>query len=199
MKSRQHSPNGTHENRAQPILHQRAPETQTIDEILGDVPLGLSREVRTQVVRMLSQVLADTITLRDLYKKCHWQVSGPTFYQLHLLFDKHAEEQTKLIDEVAERIQTLGGLAAGMAHEIADVTTIERPPRGREEVPAQISRLLEAHETIIKNVRTAAHRAGELEDDGTNDLLVSSVLRTNETQAWFLYEHVVAMDLVVAK
>jgi starvation-inducible DNA-binding protein len=199
MKPRKQSSNGAHADRAQPILHQRAPETQSFSHVTAELPLGLSQKVRGEAVQLLNQTLVDTITLRDLYKKCHWQVSGPTFYQLHLLFDKHAGEQTDLVDEIAERIQTLGGIAASMAHEVAEMTSIERPPRGREEVPVQISRLLDAHQTIMKNVRSAARRADELGDDGTNDLLVSDVLRTNETQAWFLYEHVVKMDLVTAK
>ncbi len=139
------------------------------------------------------------MSLRDLYKKSHWQVSGPTFYQLHLLYDKHYAEQVVLVDKIAERIQVLGGISIAMAHDVAETTIIARPPRGREEVPVQISRLLEAHEAIIKEVRSGAHRATELQDDGSNDLLVSDVLRTNELQVWFLSEHLVAMPLVFAK
>jgi len=134
-----------------------------------------------------------------LYKKNHWQVSGPTFYQLHLLYDKHYGEQAELVDQIAERIQILGGISIAMAHDVVETTTIDRPPRGREEVPVQISRLLEAHEIIIKEVRKSAHRAADLGDDGSNDLLVSDVLRTNELQVWFLSEHLVSMPLVIAK
>jgi starvation-inducible DNA-binding protein len=204
MKPRKQNPmeagkQGDGIDRAQPSLHQRAAETQTYETVTRDLPLGLDLEIREQIVQSLNQILADTIVLRDLYKKCHWQVSGPTFYQLHLLFDKHAEEQSELVDEIAERIQTLGGIALGMPHDVADRTIIERPPRGREEVPVQISRLLDAHQMLIQQLRGAARIATDLRDDGTNDLLVSSVLRTNETQAWFLYEHVVPMDLVKAK
>jgi starvation-inducible DNA-binding protein len=186
-------------DRSQPVLHQRARETQAYDAVTAKLPLGLSVEVREEIVHQLNQILADTMTLRDLYKKSHWQVSGPTFYQLHLLFDKHYTEQIELVDEIAERIQILGGISIAMAHDVAEVTLINRPPRGREEVPVQISRLLEAHETIIKEVRSVARHASELEDDGTNDLLVSDVLRTNELQVWFLSEHLVAMPLVIAK
>ncbi len=185
--------------RAQPALHQRAAETQAFETVTPELPLGLSAETRQEVVRQLNQILADTMTLRDLYKKSHWQVSGPTFYQLHLLFDKHYKEQIELVDELAERIQTLGGISIAMAHDVAETTNIDRPPRGREEVPVQLSRLLEAHETIIKEVRPAARRAEELGDDGTNDLLVSEVLRTNELQVWFLSEHLVEMPLIIAK
>jgi starvation-inducible DNA-binding protein len=186
-------------DRAQPALHQRASETQEFDQVTADLPLGLSVEAREEAVQQLNQILADTMTMRDLYKKSHWQVSGPTFYQLHLLYDKHFKEQSELVDDIAERIQTLGGISIAMSHDVAETTLIPRPPRGREEVPVQISRLLEAHETIIKEVRSAARRATELQDDGSNDLLISDVLRTNELQVWFLSEHLVSMPLIFAK
>lgn len=186
-------------DRAQPALHQKAPETQDFDQVTAELPLGLKLEAREEAVQFLNQILSDTMTLRDLYKKSHWQVSGPTFYQLHLLYDKHFAEQVELVDGLAERIQVLGGISIAMAHDVAETTRIPRPPRGREEVPVQLSRLLEAHEIIIKEVRSGAQRASELEDDGTNDLLVSDVLRANELQVWFLSEHLVAMPLVFAK
>ena len=146
----------------------------------------------------MNLILADTMTLRDLYKKHHWQVSGPTFYQLHLLFDKHFGEQSELVDQIAERIQMLGGLSYAMAADVAENTTIPRPPKGREEVPVQISRLLTAHEIILQAARAAARKAAEMGDDGTNDLLVSDVIRTNEMQVWFLAEHLVDAPQVIA-
>jgi len=186
-------------DRAQHAWHQHAEEIQQSDIVTRDLPLGLRLETREEMVQLMNQVLADTMTLRDLYKKSHWQVSGPTFYQLHLLYDKHYEEQDKLVDIIAERIQLLGGIAIAMAHDVAETASIPRPPRGREEVPAQISRLLEAHEMVLKEIRSAARRASELQDDGSNDQLISDVLRTNELQVWFLSEHVVAMPLVFAR
>jgi starvation-inducible DNA-binding protein len=139
------------------------------------------------------------MTLRDLYKKSHWQVAGPTFYQLHLLFDKHYGEQSEIVDTIAERIQLLGGISIAMAADVAETTRIERPPKGREEVPVQISRLLDAHQIIIGHCRKLARRADELDDAGTNDLVVSDVLRTNELQVWFISEHLVDMPLVHAE
>ena len=136
------------------------------------------------------------MTLRDMYKKHHWQVAGATFYQLHLLFDKHHGEQYELVDTIAERIQLLGGVSIAMAADVAETTIIPRPPRGREEVPVQISRLLEAHEFILKEAHTMAREASEAGDDGTNDLLVSDLIRTNELQVWFLSEHLVAVPLL---
>lgn len=160
------------------------------------VPLGLEDKVCEESISNLNRILADTITLRDLYKKCHWQTSGVTFYQLHLLFDKHYNEQAVLVDLLAERIQVLGGISVAMAKDVAELSGIEEVPTGREEVPMQISRLVKAHEVIFKFVRKAAKRAAEGEDDGTNDLLVSNVIRTNELQTWFVSEHLVALSAI---
>lgn len=181
---------------AQPRLHQRAPIIQEYGTVTHALPLDLEEPVRLEMTAQLNLMLADTMTLRDLYKKSHWQVSGPTFYQLHLLFDKHFNEQSEIVDTIAERIQLLGGLPIAMAPDVAETTRIERPPRGREEVPVQISRLLDAHQIVVGNCRKLARRASTLGDDGTNDLVVSDVLRTNELQAWFLSEHLVDMPLV---
>jgi starvation-inducible DNA-binding protein len=183
---------------AQPRLHQKAAEIQEFGTVNHMLPLELEEPVRLEVTEQLNQLLADTMTLRDLYKKSHWQVSGPTFYQLHLLFDKHYDEQVEIVDAIAERIQLLGGISLAMAADVAETTQIERPPRGREEVPVQLSRLLDAHQIIIRECRTLARRASTIGDDGTNDLVVSDVLRRNELQVWFLSEHLVNMPLVEA-
>jgi starvation-inducible DNA-binding protein len=183
---------------AQPRLHQHAKEIQAYGTVNHALPLDLEEPVRLEMTEQLNQMLADSITLRDLYKKSHWQVAGPTFYQLHLLFDKHFDEQVELVDSIAERIQLLGGVSLAMAHDVAETTQIERPPRGREEVPVQLSRLIDAHQIIIRGARKLARRADELGDDGTNDLVVSQVLRTNELQVWFLSEHLVNVPLVEA-
>jgi starvation-inducible DNA-binding protein len=184
---------------SQPHFHHRAAELQAYGTVNHLLPLDLEEPVRLEITAHLNQLLADTMTLRDLYKKSHWQVAGPTFYELHLLFDKHFNEQVELVDAIAERIQLLGGVSIAMAADVAETTQIERPPRGREEVPVQLSRLLDAHQVIIRQSRTLARRASELGDDGTNDLVVSEVLRTNELQVWFLSEHLVDVPLVRAK
>lgn len=183
--------------RAKPILHQHGREIQPYGK-LAKLPIALDEKACAASVENLNQLLADTITLRDMYKKHHWQIAGHTFYQLHLLFDKHHGEQDELVDTIAERIQLLGGISLAMAADVAETTIIPRPPRGREEAPAQISRLLEAHEVILKEARTMAKQSDEDGDDGTNDLLVSDVIRTNELQVWFLAEHLVDVPLVRA-
>jgi len=183
--------------RATPLAYQEAHEIQPFGHLVR-MPIALAAVACKESVDNLNQLLADTITLRDLYKKHHWQVAGATFMQLHLLFDKHAGEQTELVDALAERIQTLGGVCLAMAPDVAETTVIPRPPKGREEAPIQISRLLHAHEIVIKEARAMARRAAESGDDGTNDLLVSDLIRQNEQQAWFLAEHVIDVPLVRA-
>ena len=180
--------------RVKPLTTQHETEIQPYGTIVNR-PIGLAEKTRKASAENLNQLLADTMTLRDMYKKHHWQVAGPTFYQLHLLYDKHHTEQSGLMDALAERIQTLGGVAIAMAHDVAETTTIPRLPRGRQDVPLQLGRLLHAHEVILFEARSMARQAAELGDDATNDLIVSDVIRTNELQVWFISEHLVPVPL----
>jgi starvation-inducible DNA-binding protein len=192
------SMNTTRKVSAQPHFHQRAEPIQRYGTVTHARPLDLEEPVRLEMTERLNELLADTMTIRDLYKKSHWQVAGATFYQLHLLFDQHYDKQVELVDSIAERIQLLGGVSLAMGADVAETTRIDRPPRDREEVPAQLSRLLDAHKVIIGQARSLARRASQLADEGTNDLAVSEVLRANELQTWFLSEHLVRVPLVTA-
>lgn len=182
---------------SQPWLHQKGEVIQEFGTV-KQFPVGLSYEARMYACQRLNKVLADTQILQGLYKKHHWLMRGATFYQLHTVLDKHAGEQLELVDTLAERVQSLGGVAIGDARHVAEITSIPRPPDGVEEVPAMLSRLLEAHETILIDAHDAAARTAELGDDGTNDVLVSQIIRTGERQAWFLAEHLVDTPLVRA-
>jgi len=182
---------------SQPWLHQHSQEIQAFGSV-RQFPLGLSHDARMYSCERLNRILADAQILYGLYKKHHWLMRGATFYQLHLLLDKHAGEQIQLIDQIAERVQTLGGIAVGDPRHVAEITRVPRPPNGCEEVPAMLSRLLEAHEIILIDAHDAAPRVAEMGDDGTNDVIVSNVIRTNELQAWFLVEHLVDTPLVRA-
>lgn len=182
---------------AAPRTHLHAPEIQPFGHLVS-MPIALSATTRAESVANLNQLLADTITLRDLYKKHHWHVAGPAFYQLHLLFDRHATEQTALVDAIAERVQMLGGVSLAMAHDVAETSLIPRAPKGRETPAVQVSRLLHAHEIVLEESRAMARLAAASGDDGTNDLLVSDVIRTNEQQVWFVAEHVVDAALELA-
>lgn len=183
---------------ATPKWHQSAQEVQAFGTVVEDLPHPLKAKTRAKMAGLLNQLLADSIQLRDMYKKHHWQVSGPTFYQLHLLFDKHFDEQVEVVDTIAERIQLLGGVTVAMGGHVAELTKIPAPPKGREEVPVQIGRLLEAHKIIMQECHDIAGAADEAGDDGTNDLVVSDVLRVNELQSWFIGQHLVEMPLVNA-
>lgn len=182
---------------SQPWLHQSGKEIQAFGTV-RQFPLALSHDARMYSCERLNQLLADTQILHALYKKHHWLMRGATFYQLHLLLDKHAGEQIGLIDMIAERVQTLGGIAVGDPRHTAEITRIPRAPNGCEEVPAMLSRLLEAHELILTDAHDAAKRAADYGDDGTNDMIVSDIIRTGEMQAWFLAEHLVDTPLVRA-
>ncbi|WP_219507872.1 Dps family protein [Nonomuraea ceibae] len=178
----------------QPLLLQKGHELQPFGTV-KQLPIGLSYDARMYGCQRLNRLLADTQMLYGLYKKHHWLLRGATFYQLHLLLDKHAVEQLAIVDALAERVQSLGGVAVGDARHAAEITQVPRPPDGVEEVPAMLSRLLQAHETILIDARDAATRLAALGDDGSNDLIVSSVIRNGETQAWFLAEHLVDTPL----
>ena len=180
-----------------PQWHAHTKEIQKFGTVIADIPHPLDAGVRAEMVGKLNQLLADSSTLRDMYKKHHWQVSGPTFYQLHLLFDKHYAEQVAIVDMVAERIQLLGGVSIAMGDHIAEMTRVPAAPKGREAVPVQISRLLEAHKIIMKQCSQIAAAADKAGDDGTNDMVVGDVLRPNELQSWFLSEHLVDTPLIL--
>jgi starvation-inducible DNA-binding protein len=180
---------------SQPILYQHGQEIQLFGT-LRNLPIALATAARSESCEQLNQILADSIILYSLYKKHHWLMRGNTFYQLHLLLDKHADEQLKLIDLLGERVQTLGGVAIADPRHVAEVTKIERPPNGVEEFPVMLSRLLEAHELILSEIREGISKTAANRDDGTNDLLMSEVLRTNELQVWFIAEHLVDTPLV---
>jgi starvation-inducible DNA-binding protein len=180
-----------------PVLSRPSGELQRFGTVRA-IPNGLDARSRSRTCELLNGILADSLILYALYKKHHWLVAGPTFYQLHLLFDKHAEEQNELVDLLAERVQSLGGIAVGDPRHAAELTTIERPPDGAEEVAVMIDRTLRAHQTIIDKVRAGIKATEASEDWGTNDVLMSDVLRRHELQVWFLAEHVVDVPLVSA-
>jgi starvation-inducible DNA-binding protein len=182
---------------SQPLLHQHGIEIQRFGT-LRLLPIALAYEARLESCQLLNHILADSLVLVSLYKKHHWLMRGHTFYPLHQLLDEHADAQTGLVDLLAERVQTLGGVAVADPRHVAEITTIPRPPDGAEEVPAMLSRLLEAHEIIITKVRDAITRTAANRDDGTNDLLMGDALRRHELQVWFLAEHLVDTPAVRA-
>jgi len=184
-------------NRVKPLTHQHAHEIQPFGHLVK-LPIALAENACRESVDNLNQLLADTMTLRDLYKKHHWQLRGRLSINSIFCSTNTTSSRTSLSIRSLSGIQLLGGVSIAMAHDVAETTLIPRPPKGREEVPIQISRLLHAHEIVLKEARAMARRAVEAGDDGTNDLIVSDVIRRNELQVWFVAEHVVDMPLVHA-
>src|SRR3954468_18682151 len=168
-----------------PLQPEHSPVVQPFGSLIP-VPLGLGEETRHRSVAALNRLLAQTMALRDLYKKAHWQTSGPGFYELHLLFDKHYSEQESVMDALAERVQTLGGVALAMGADVAEETRLARAPRGVESPVHQLQRVSAAHEAVLQEARPLAREAASAGDEGTNDLIVSEVIRPNELQSWFV-------------
>ncbi len=179
-----------------PRWHAEAAEIQKYGTVIEDMPHFLDAKVRQKMVGRLNQLLADEITIRDMYKKHHWQISGPTFFELHILFDKHFEQQVELVDTIAERIQILGGVSIAMGGDVAKLSHIPAPPIGREDIPTQISRLLAAHKHIMQECHDIGEAADKAGDDGTNDMVISEILRVNELQSWFIGQHLVNKPLI---
>jgi starvation-inducible DNA-binding protein len=155
-------------------------------QINDETNLELNKKSEGASITVLQSILADTIFMHSLYKKYHWHVEGEDFYQYHLLFDKHANELLPLIDLVAERIRTLGGIAPGLP---AEVERNKQVNEGADPGPSgqkMLHNLLSAHESALKNIRSGIRISEKYEDDGTNDLLVSDALRLQELQAWFI-------------
>jgi starvation-inducible DNA-binding protein len=171
------------------LLHpEHSPVIQAFGS-LAPVRLGLTEQVRHRSVAALNRLLAHTMALRDLYRKAHWQTSGATFYGLHLLFEKHYGEQEQLMDALAERVQTLGGVARALASDIVEETRLARAPSGVESAVDQLRRLVDAHEFLLQEARPLAREAAAAGDDGSNDLIVGQVVRRNELQSWFVLRH----------
>jgi starvation-inducible DNA-binding protein len=156
---------------------------------LRPVRIGLAADVRHRSIRMLNRLLAHSMALRDRYKKAHWQTSGAAFYPLHLMFDKHHERQLEVIDTLAERVQLLGGVALATAQDLVHESRIARVPSGAQAPRQQLEGLLDAHEFLLEEARPLAREAAGYGDDGSNDVIVGEVIRTNELQAWFVGEH----------
>ena len=169
---------------AQPRLHQTAPEIQAYGSVSHSLPLELEEPVRLEITERLNQLLADTITIRDLYKKSHWQVAGPTFYQLHLLFDKHFEQQSELVDAIAERIRALGFPAPGTYTEFAKLSSIPETP-GVPPATDMVRLLVEGHEAVARTARKIFPAVEKASDEPTADLLTQR-LQVHEKTAWML-------------
>lgn len=148
--------------------------------------LAMEPEALALVAPPLMVVLANSLYMYSLYKKYHWHVAGQDFYQYHRLFDKHAAAQLPIIDAVAERLRTIGGHADAMPADVVRLCTLKELDGVGHKPEDMVACLLHCHELYIRELRKAIDAADESDDEATEDLLVSDVLRPHELQVWFL-------------
>jgi len=148
------------------------------------IHIGIDEKSRKQVADGLSRLLADTYTLYLMTHNFHWNVTGPMFQTLHLMFETQYNELWLATDTVAERIRALGFTAPATYSEFAKRTSIAEP-NGIPEATAMVRQLVEGHETVIRTAREILSEAEKANDQVTVDLLTQR-LQTHEKTAWML-------------
>lgn len=155
-------------------------------KVSKDLKLGFKENGFKKEEKNLQIALANSIFIYNLYKKYHWHVRGRDFYQYHLLFDEHAKQQLPIIDSLAERLRTLGFMAPGMPGDVERNKSVNEPDTSDFTPLVLCESLLKVHDAYLKHLRSTIDIADEVDDEGTEDFLVSDVLRVHELQVWFL-------------
>jgi starvation-inducible DNA-binding protein len=145
--------------------------------------IGLTKKNRAEVADALSQVLADTYALYQKTHVYHWNVTGPRFPELHVLFEQQYRELWTALDTIAERVRALGVMAPGPAA-VGKRTGIVAD-NGAASAPQMVLNLLKGHETLVKAARGALRKADEIGDDATVDLMTQRAA-ASEKAAWML-------------
>jgi starvation-inducible DNA-binding protein len=152
---------------------------------------GVDHDRRGKLVSLLNRHLADLFDLMSQTKFAHWNVKGPNFYQLHLLFDKLAEEVEGHADEVAERVTALGGVAAGTARQAAATSRVAEFPSGVHKGMDVVAALADRFAAVANTVRAGIDETDELDDKATSDLL-TQITRDLDQSLYFLESHLQA-------
>ncbi|MEG4205618.1 Dps family protein [Microcoleus sp. Pol7_A1] len=148
--------------------------------------IGLSDEQRAGVIELLNHDLADAYLLLIKTKKYHWDVVGPQFRSLHQLWEEHYQALTENIDAMAERVRTLGGYPIGTAEGFLKYGSIKEHMGDLPLATEMVSRLVDDHELVIRNLRQHVEQCGEeFNDDGTADFL-TGLMEQHEQMAWML-------------
>lgn len=150
--------------------------------------IDIAAERRTKLISLLNQHLADTFDLMSQTKYAHWNVKGSNFIGLHKLFDELAEQLEGHVDEFAERVTALGGLATGTARQAAASSRIAEFPTGTFKCMDVVAALADRYAALGKTVRESIDRADELEDKSTADLF-TEVSRDVDQALYFLEAH----------
>lgn len=148
--------------------------------------IGITDKNLKAVCAILNNCLADSHILYFKLRKYHWNVQGDNFMELHLLFENHYEQVQESIDNIAERISQLGGIAIGTTSEFSKNSSLKEFPGKNPANMEMIAELLSDHETVIKNLRKGIEDADEkYADQGTSDFL-TDLIRAHEKMAWTL-------------
>ena len=150
--------------------------------------LGLSSKSRDTVIALLARLLADEHVLYVKTRNFHWNVTGLDFGSLHAFFETQYNALAETIDEIAERLRSLGGVAPGSMKEFLKLARLEEQPGGKLEAEKMLAALLTDHETVIRALREDIEAADKAGDAGTNDFLVG-ILESHEKTAWMLRAH----------
>lgn len=154
-----------------------------------NIDIGLKKTDRKKIAEGLSGVLADSYTLFLKTQNYHWNVTGPHFGPLHDLFEEQYRELFDAIDEIAERIRTLGFRAPGTLKEFGDLASVKEQT-GQPDAMEMVKNLAEANETVHKTLRSAFETADEAGDEGTADLMVER-MQVHAKNIWMLRSHLV--------
>jgi len=148
------------------------------------IDIGIKEKDRKKIAEGLTRVLADTYTAYLKTHNYHWNVTGPMFNTLHLMFEQQYNELWLAVDEVAERIRSLGAVAPGSYKAFAELTSVEED-EGVPKAQDMIANLVKAHETITRTAREVFPLAEEASDEPTADLLTQR-MQASEKTAWML-------------
>ncbi|MDE1460493.1 DNA starvation/stationary phase protection protein [Spartinivicinus sp. A2-2] len=157
---------------------------ESVMKQVQDVNIGISAEAREKIAHNTSRLLADSYTLYLMTHNFHWNVTGPQFRDLHLMFEEQYTELATAVDEIAERIRTLGYPAPGTYKQFAELSAIKEV-EGVPSANEMVKLLAEANETIVRTSREILPTAQEADDESTVGL-ISDRMRLHEKNAWML-------------
>lgn len=168
-----------------------AESTKTLQQIQNDIDIGISLEGRTAVAEALGQLLADMHILYIKTRNYHWNVTGMQFQPLHELFEEQYTDMATTIDDIAERIRSLGFFAPGSLEAFKKQARLVETDHVGGDATTMVKNLLRDHETIIQILRHDQEEAANHGDDGTNDFLIAA-MEDHEKMAWMLRAHLPA-------
>lgn len=155
----------------------------------GDIDIGLSAKSRKEVAQALANLLADTYTLQLKTQYYHWNVTGGNFQSLHTLFGTQYDELAAAVDELAERIRSIGHNAPGTFREFTSLSSLKEDKYLPDGWQGMVYNLAAAHEAVIRTVREKLEIAQKAKDEGTADLFIRR-LQEHEKAVWFLRSHI---------